>query len=62
MRSTVVQLGGASLHVEQSIWRGDEELVSLVVRLVCIHIEGRATRIPAAIRDNLLGFLLEKAD
>ena len=62
IRSTVTHIGGASLHVSQGIWRGDEELVRLAIRLVCIHSDGRATRIPAIIRSDLQDFLTEKAD
>lgn len=62
IRSHVAHLGGASLHVSQSIWRGEEELVQLVIRLVCMHFEGRAMRIPIAIRSDLQDFLTEKAD
>jgi acyl-CoA thioester hydrolase len=62
IRSSVTHLGGASLHVSQSIWRGAEELVRLVIRLVCMHFNGRAMRIPAAIRSELQDFLTEKAD
>lgn len=61
VRSTLIHLGGASLHVAQSIWRGDEELVVLTLRLVCMHVEGRASRIPTPIRDNLQDFI-EEAD
>jgi acyl-CoA thioester hydrolase len=62
IRSHVTHLGGASLHVSQSIWRAEEELVRLVIRLVCMHFDGRAMRIPAGIRSDLQDFLSEKAD
>ncbi len=62
IRSAVTHLGGASLHVGQSIWRGEEELVQLVIRLVCMHFDGRAMRIPVGIRRDLQDFLTEKAD
>jgi acyl-CoA thioester hydrolase len=62
IRSHVTHLGGASLHVSQTIWRGAEELVRLVVRLVSMHFDGRVMRIPAPIRSDLQDFLTEKAD
>jgi acyl-CoA thioester hydrolase len=62
IRSHVSHVGGASLHVSQSIWRGDEELVGLAIRLVCMRLDGRAVRIPAEMRHELQDFLSEKAD
>lgn len=62
VRSHLTHLGGASLHIGQTIWRGDETMVQLVIRLVCMHFEGRAMRIPASIRSDLQDFLSEKAD
>lgn len=62
IRSRVTHLGGASLHISQDIWRDEEVLVQLVIRLVCMHFDGRATRMPALIRSNLQDFLTEKAD
>lgn len=62
IRSQLTHLGGASLHISQSIWRGEETLVHLVIRLVCMHFDGRAMRMPAAIRNDLQDFLSEKAD
>jgi acyl-CoA thioester hydrolase len=62
IRTFLTHLGGASLHVRQSIWRGEEELVRLVIRLACIYSDGRVMRIPAAICNDLQDFLSEKAD
>jgi len=62
LRSTLVHLGGASLHFAQSVWRGDEELVRLVVRLVCMTFDGKAARIPLSLRENLQDFLTQEAD
>ena len=63
LRSTLVHLGGASLHLTQTIWRGDEELVRLVMRLVCMTFDGKAARIPTALRHTLQDFLItQEAD
>jgi acyl-CoA thioester hydrolase len=62
LRSGVSHVGGASLHIDQCIWRGAEELVRLVIRLVCMHKDGRAMRIPPQIRNDLQNFLSEKTD
>jgi len=62
VRSMLVHLGGASLHVRQSIWRDDEELSTLLVKLVCMSEEARAARIPNALRVQLETLLGEKVD
>jgi acyl-CoA thioester hydrolase len=59
VRSTLANLGGASLDVAQSIWRDGEELVTLAIRLACIGAEGRVIRVPAAVRAMLQMFLKE---
>ena len=60
--STLVHLGGASLHVAQSIRRGDEDLVMVTVRLVCMHLTGGAMRLPPAIRAILQDHFSQEAD
>lgn len=63
VRSRLVHMGGASLHVAQSIQRGGEELVSLVVRLVCMRAEDKkAGRIPVELRTKLQNYLTQEAD
>lgn len=62
IRSHLSHLGGASLHAGQSIWRGEEELVRMIIRLACMNLAGGATRIPTEIRNDLQDFLTEKAD
>jgi acyl-CoA thioester hydrolase len=61
VRSTLNHLGGASLGVNQSIRRRDEELVKLKVRLAGVGAAGRPIRLPAAVR-IILGDLLEEAN
>ncbi len=62
VRSTLIHLGGASFHVAQSIWRDDEELVRLAVRLVCMHLSGGAKRLPTGVRGILQEYLSQEAD
>ena len=57
VRSKLIHLGGASLHIAQSICRGDEELVTMVMRLVCMTSQAKASRIPNALRDRLQDYL-----
>ncbi|MBY0610714.1 MAG: tol-pal system-associated acyl-CoA thioesterase [Beijerinckiaceae bacterium] len=48
-----VNVGGATLDLEQSVMRGAETLVSAKVRIACVS-NGRACRLPDEIR-SLLG-------
>jgi acyl-CoA thioesterase FadM len=41
------------MDLRQRVLRDSEELVRLDVRLACMNQAGRATRIPAVIRDAL---------
>lgn len=51
LRSHVVEVGGTSLRMSQSVGRGAAELARLLVRLVCIRLDdGRPVRLPAPIR------------
>lgn len=62
VRSKLVHLGGASMHVVQSILRGEEELVKLLVRLVCMTGEAKAARIPSFLRDRLQDYLTQETE
>jgi acyl-CoA thioester hydrolase len=44
-----LDLGGASLSLDQRVMRGDEPLVTAVVKVVCVE-NGRAKRLPAEVR------------
>ncbi len=44
-----VELGGASLTLDQRVLRGDETLVTAMVKVVCVEA-GRARRLPADVR------------
>ena len=52
VETTPLRVGGASLEMTQRILRGDETLVSARVRVACI-IDGRAARLPEAVRQRL---------
>jgi acyl-CoA thioester hydrolase len=49
VETRLTELGGASITLEQKVRRGDEILVSAVVKVVCVE-EGRARRLPADVR------------
>ena len=53
VRSHLTRLGGASVSVEQSIWRGEEELVRCALKIAAMRRDGRASRIPDAVRAAL---------
>jgi len=49
VRSTVAEMSGASLIMNQRLLRDGEELVTAEVRLACIEPAGRPRRIPRAV-------------
>lgn len=50
--TTVENLGGASMRLIQDIFRGQERLVAITVRLACMNIDtGQACRLPREVRD-----------
>ena len=60
--SGLVHLGGATLGVRQTIWRRDERLADIAIRLACVRREGGPARIPAALRDIFKDFLTQDMD
>jgi acyl-CoA thioester hydrolase len=50
-------LSGARLNAEQSIWRGQDEIVRAHVFAGCINHQGRARRIPQDVRAILERFM-----
>lgn len=53
VRTSLTEVGGASVKAEQAIRRGKDELTRICVRLACIDPAGRAVRIPAPLRAAL---------
>jgi len=56
VRTRLGRLTGARFDMEQDVWRGDTLLFSASVQVVCLDAKGRATRIPADIRQKLTQF------
>lgn len=52
VETEIVEIGGASMELAQRIRRGDELLIEATVRIACV-VDGRACRIPSAIRSSL---------
>ncbi len=49
--TTVENLGGASMRLIQDIFRGQERLVAITVRLACMNIDtGQPCRLPREVR------------
>ena len=56
VETRVVALSGARLDLDQDVRRGDLVLFQARVQVVCLDAKGRATRIPADIRQKLTRF------
>jgi len=46
LRTTLEEMGGASMRLRQDVWRSDVEIARMTVRLACIGADGRPARIP----------------
>lgn len=53
--TTLVEMKGASLVMDQAVLRGDHTLFSARVVLVCLNDAGRAQRLPDDVRAALAG-------
>jgi acyl-CoA thioester hydrolase len=53
VHSRVLEVGGASIVFDQRVVRGEEELAVLRVKIASVSVGGRATRIPALLRERL---------
>jgi len=51
VKTRIVEVRGASMKGEQRIYREDEELVNIGIRLVCITEDGKTARMPTEIRN-----------
>jgi acyl-CoA thioester hydrolase len=51
VETRVTAIGGASLEMSQGIRRGDDEIVTLLLKLACITRDGRAARMPPRLRE-----------
>lgn len=57
VQSTVTEIGGAAMTMVQNICRDGEVLVAIEIKLVCITMAGRPSRIPADVREKLAGLV-----
>jgi acyl-CoA thioester hydrolase len=56
VETSLVELGGASMELAQSIWRGDEKLLGAEVTVACIA-GSRPARLPKALRSAMAAWL-----
>ena len=59
VRTTIREVAGASLRLQQDIYRDDDLLTSLQVRLAVMNRQGRPVRLPEDIRDSLMPHVVE---
>lgn len=52
----LLKIGGASIDAEQTVRRGNDDLVRLELKLGCMALDGRPARMPADVRDRLEEF------
>lgn len=53
VETDLADIGGATLALDQSIYRADEALARMKILLACIDRAGKPGRIPTALRDIL---------
>ncbi len=53
IETSIADIGAATMDVEQNFLRDGERIAHLEVQLACMNGNGRATRIPAIVRDAL---------
>lgn len=53
VRTRVSRVGGASLEAEQRVYRDDELLVCIDIKLASMSLRGGVCRLPQALRDRL---------
>ena len=59
VRTTVREVAGASMRLQQEIYIGDDAAARLQVRLAMMNNRGRPVRMPDDIRDSLLPHVIE---
>lgn len=50
VKTKMVRMQGASFSMEQTIWRQDEVVATLLLKIACIGKGGRAIRMPEGLR------------
>lgn len=50
VKSRVTDMKSASLSMHQEIWRGEEKLTDMKLRLACLDCTGKAARLPLSLK------------
>jgi acyl-CoA thioester hydrolase len=58
VRTRLVGVAAASIHLDQRIWRDTTLLVEILLELVCINGQFRPVRVPAALRSAIEAHLV----
>ena len=53
--AAITETGSASLRIAQTVWRGDQRLVDIAVRIACVDRRGKPVRLPPPVRAVLTG-------
>jgi acyl-CoA thioester hydrolase len=61
VRTSLEEMGGASMRLRQDFWRGDDEIARMTVRLACIGADGRPARIPDEVHAAVQELLIAEA-
>jgi acyl-CoA thioester hydrolase len=56
VRTRVVEISAAAIRIEQTVLRGEEELVRVGLRIVCLRQDGRPARLPGAVREAVAAY------
>lgn len=54
VKSTITRVGGATLNMSQSVARKNEILVKMDLKLGCIKLDGRPSRLPEDLRNTFV--------
>lgn len=53
VHTTIEEIGGATMWLDQRVMRGEDELVRMRVRLACVNRDLRPAKLPARLRAAL---------
>ena len=53
VHTTIEEIGGATMWLDQRVMRGEDELVRMRVRLACVNRDLRPAKLPAQLRAAL---------
>ncbi|MBC8269927.1 MAG: tol-pal system-associated acyl-CoA thioesterase [Rhodospirillaceae bacterium] len=56
VHTRIEKVGGASLSGEQTIRRGEDDLVVIRIKLACMAMDGKPARLPGQVRATLNNF------